>query len=436
MKFSRNLQSIYSIKYILLYYKYYMKQYFPFLLIFWVAPLLSQNYYPCSCLLPEKFVPAVTSVEQIPVRSSLDAYSSNLLTMYYGQQKVTLLGLKDSTSVGDRKVYTLVSLEDGTQGWVEYAKIVPCGEGKVIAKNITAYKDNERSELSGYAFRSGEPVVATETVGDLIYVYSKNKTKKGWVSVYDIMSGKDEFQVAILLEKALQSKDAYSRKMALQQLQEKVAGNMQMYPIVQSEYWQVADATPPPPTPMPVPVPIYAANESRGLQEKKVQKAAPTTTPTQSSLTLVAAPQKQNKPAPSQTHIAQNRSITEKPVTSAKTTQERGITEKPAANKTVETPVKRDVAKPQANYQKNAEKYPLAKTAKIAPDKIFTCLHPKLPIGTKVRVPLLGNAGYVVMEVVGKSAMNAVEMSDASIKRIFGNQIPQKVEVQYFTTSK
>ncbi len=411
--------------------------------------LSAQSYYPCSCLLPEKYVPAVAATEQVVVRSDLDFNAPLVATMYYGQEKVMLLGLKDSTQMRDSKMYSLVSLSDGTQGWVEYAKIVPCGEGKVIARNTTTFKDKEQAEASGFAFREGEPIIATETYQNLIYVYSKNKTKKGWVSVYDIFSGKDEFQVALQLEKALLSGEAYSRKTALEQLKANISSNMQMYPTVQKEYAQVANASPfpptpmpvpIPPTPMPVPIPVYAANQSRGLSEKKVVANTQNTTLTLvqennkiNSLTLVAAPK---KPISSPNTLAkintENRALPEK---NTKTIVP--IAEKPATSRgVITTHSKNTVTKPQGTYLKNTAKYTLLKTTKIAPDKVFSCLHPTLPVGTKVRVSLIENAGYVIMDVVGKAAAGNVEMSDASIKRIFGSQVPQKIEIQYFTISK
>ncbi len=415
-----------------------MKKTVLFLWILTSFSLFAQNYYPCSCLLPEKYVQAVSVTEQIAVRSSLDAHTPNLITMHYGQEKVMLLGQKDSITLGDRRVYTLISLEDGTQGWVEYAKIVPCGAGKVIAQNTGSYKDRNKEEASGYAFRAGEAVIATETSGDLIYVYSKNKSKKGWVSVYEVISGNQEFLAGISLEKALVSNSVYGRKVALEQLQSSINSNMRIYPIVQNEYAQVANATPPPSNL----VPVYAANASRGLHERPAMMPVPTAPKPALSerpalVPVPAAPKpatrSAEKPSSSLTLVTPS-----KPAVSAKTMPEKPVkqavtpTEKPATNRGIaEMPVKKAVAKP----QKNTEKYVLAKTSKIAPDKVFACLHPKLPVGTKVRVPLTGNAGYVVMEVLGKSAANTVEMSDATIKRVFGNQIPQKVEVQYFTVS-
>ena len=418
-----------------------MKKTISFLCLVGFSSLFAQNYYPCGCLLPEKYVPAVAAVEQVVMRSDLNPSAPLITTMHYGQEKVMLLGLKDSVEMRDNKVYTLVSLGDGTQGWVEYAKIVPCGEGKVIARNTTAFKDKEQAEASGFAFREGEPIIATETYENLIYVYSKNKTKKGWVSVYDIFSGKDEFQVALQLEKALLSGEAYSRKMALEQIKAMISSNMQIYPTVQKEYAQVANASPLPPTPMPVPIPVYAANQNqaRGLGEKKVvaKTENPSLTPVGekakiNALTLVAAPKKVSTPSNAAKTNTENRALPEK-----KANPIIPIAERPVASRgATTTPAKNTAAKPQGTYLKNTAKYALVKTSKIAADKVFTCLHPTLPVGTKVRVPLVGNAGYVVMEVAGKASAGNVEMSDASIKRIFGSQIPQKIEVQYFTVSK
>lgn len=412
---------------------------------------LGQSYYPCSCLLPEKYVPLVAFVNEAPVRDMPSKDGAIIAKLHFGQERATNLDIKEEVlEEGKKRTYRKIRTGEGEEGWVNLDQIVLCGQGRVVNQETIGSRIADKGN-DNVSFFAGEPVIVTETEGNYMLAYSKDKTKNAWIPISNLIDGIDEIKTALLYAQAHQTKDPATRLQRLSNLKQYTNKNLQIYSIIEQNH-AIAAAN------MPASMPANVAQiENREIAEasmgntKSTKKIRGITTKSPDTKKTIAenvaatrdmTPKKET--AVSIDKVLQNSSSSKSKKTETKKVLEDANTDTREAaspsllstNKAkiaVNPTMKRETYSLCTQYWKYSEKLTL-KTLSANKESEWVCNHPTLPIGTKVHLAIPDNAGFVVLNVIGKSAKEgSIEIPATIISRLFGDTQPEEVQTSFYT---
>lgn len=374
--------------------------------------LYSQEYYACDCLLPEKYAPAVSSTEKLPVLSLPDG--KVLKVFQFGQEKMVNLDImSDYKGVKYKKVRT----GDGAEGWVAANSITLCGQGRVVRQNTRSFKDSLQTE-KGASFFSAEPVIITKTQFQMALTESKDKKRKGWLPVEYLMEGDKEVAYALEFDRIM-SEPASERKLNDMELLKNKAKGSEMLGYIEEQYFYLKKMSS---------LPAAVVAERGGEASKVVQ------TPPQKSVETKPQP----KVLPKEKAV-----IKEKLLTASSGNKSIVSTKDPSASVSNSATAERSVPviagiqreKQQMGnnvYWKNKGDLKLVITNQDSDE--LTCYHPFLPVNSVIYIPVPDNSGKIALRVIGKSRENdKLFISQKTADRIFGEAIPDFTEIIYFT---
>lgn len=372
----------------------------------------SQDYYPCFCLLPEKYAPAVSNVERLPLLSSPGG--NTLRVLHFGQERMTNL---DIVSESGGVIYTKVRAQEGEEGWVAKKFISMCGQGRVIRQNTSAFKDFDNQEKGTY-FYAAEPVIITETKNQKAFAESKDKKRSGWVPLEYLIEGEKEVEYAVELERIM-GEPLYEKKVkAMESLKSKSKGS-EMLGFIEEQYTYLKR----------MPPPTVASIASRGTEDQK-QSAPP----------QVSLPQPQKQPTEKVKPLVKERMLSASPQVQTKASAPANA-EKPTKDNSM--PSDRALASIKGlkrekqtvgntTYWKNEINMKLVMTNQNTDD--FTCYHPFLPLHSTVYIAIPDNAGKIALKVIGNSKENdKLFITKQTANRIFGEIVPEVMEVYYYS---
>jgi len=370
------------------------------------------------CLLPLLGLSqnGVTAWESIGIRIAPDKTSQQIGTVRFGTDIMKMTDEKEEVEEDKKqRTYLKVVLADGTEGWINDYLIIPNGEGAVIIKQTPVFKNPKTSNetLKNWTFEAGDPVIKTDVAGDYAYIYSERKEKKGWVPLKCLAVSPSEVKVAMLLKKALAETDEKAKMKSLQNIRN-MSGleDLKMVKVVERSFQKVVNGVDMPDNP--------DESKERGGDEVAEQ-------PAQRDLTPEKPAKKDSvKPKP-QPPVAQSKPM-------------------PVANNISFVPTSLDASKISADAQKDkvqaqnqhywkySETLLLVEIEDEDETSAFRCYHNYLPEGTKILVKLPEEAGFLECMVVGGlKTQKGLGFTAAAIKRIFGENPPAEVEIQFFT---
>lgn len=335
---------------------------------------------------------AVTAWERIGIMIAPSKTSTQIAAIRFGVDPVTLTDEKIQVQEDRKRTYVKVVLPDGTMGWVNEYLMIPNGEGALIRQTTDVFQNpvDGITMVRGVAFEAGEPVVKSEFNGAYAFVYGRDRKKSGWVRVESLIFDAREIRTALLLQKAKEEKNIAKRIEKLDEIRN------------QSDFSSFEIA--------------YLVNNE--LSEAQSLFASGTTT------------------------IADNRDVVmttatpTKPMrggdfSTAKTWSERVIKPGDALENVLVVGDK--------VYSRNEQKLSLIQVTDPTRSNstAFTCYHKSLPIGSKIQMFFPDNPGFIELEVIGNLKQNdGLGFAAGTIKRLFGDQIPESVNIQYFTEVK
>lgn len=375
----------------------------------------AQGYYACSCLLPEKYAPAVANRETV---SLLNYPSGNLVkTLHFGQEQ--LMNLEEPTAVGG-VIYKKIRTSNGEEGWVRAKEITLCGQGRVIAQRLRAYKDSLMSG-KGSEFFAGEPVLITENFNGLFLAESKDKKRKGWISDVFLIAGEKEVKTAIVLEK-INNEPKYDKKIKALEMLKKESEGSALSSLIHEQY-HFLELLPP-----------STQYASRSTENNVTVVAKTTETPRTSSQTtnyaqkpFIRERKLNNK---EETSNPKTENALQKPL--LKATPASKALPIPEKNIAIHTNVQREKVVTANPYWKNTES--LALVLMEVYDEELTCYHPTLPLNSKVYIPLPDKGGVIALNVIGKSKdEKKIYLPKLVAERIYGTNKPQIIDIIYYT---
>lgn len=392
-------------------YLFFMKKNVRYLLLFGFIlsqfALHAQDYYPCGCLLPEKFMPATTHYYALPIYRQPSSTSEQVAEIHFGNEKVILTG--EPVEGEKQQKMIAVSMEDGTTGWTNYHALIPCGKGGVIQSQTRAFKESNSSTPSNVQFQAGEPVITTEVQGNRVFTYSKDKKRQGWVAQNEILTGEEEINAAIALSKALTITTYEKRLQNIEALIQQLHPELQMFAIAHEIYnKEKAQKN----TSMPAALTVVETEErSIAVAPKQPKKSA--------SPSVII-----EKPLKKKTQATQ-----ESPAVSVET-REIPVNVKFADNQTLHAGTEKKAIGRNWEY---VETWEYRTKGSATQSKFWVCYHPYLPKGARVLVEIPDGVGVVEMEVIGTSTDSEwlefpKEVTDALFQKSNGT-----TRIRYYT---
>lgn len=400
------------------------------------SQVIGQSYYACSCLLPEKYVPLVTCINEAPVREIPSKDGKIITKLHFGQERATNLDEKEEViEEGKKRTYAKIRTGEGLEGWVNLHHIILCGQGRVVNQETIGSRIADQGN-DNVSFFAGEPVIVTETEGNYMLAYSKDKTKNAWIPIFNLIDGIDEIKTALLYAQAYTTTDVATRLQRLSNLKQYTNKNLQMYAIIDQNYSVAAGNTPT----------AVAQIENREITElstvptspSKKHRGMPTQSPNNKKDIPKAITETRDIIAKKQTAVSIDKVLQNttkaKKVEAKKEPEVLKTDARLVATKAKVNPsMKRETYSLCTQYWKYSEKLTL-QTLTANKDAEWVCNHPTLPIGTKVHLAIPDNAGFVVLKVIGKSAnAGSIEIPATIISRLFGDTQPQEVQTSFYT---
>jgi len=310
---------------------------------------------------------------KVPLRQGPGKTGAYVSRVFFGEQ-VEKLG-EEAYVPEEKRTYVRVRTTDGKSGWVHEYLFVPSGTAAVVLQAGQIYdRPNTPSTITMKSFEPGEIVVMENAVGDWVHLVGREKKKAGWIKgLHKITVDQRDIEFATLLASAREDKPGPKQQEKLAALLEAAqqAGSV-LTPLIAS---------------------LRAGSEgnpeliaSRGDEAIRVS-------PSQSSLVLPRA-----IPADLRTETVRD----------------------PFSGQLREETIE------------SGSIYPIQGPA--SPRTPFYAYHKTLPIGSRVFLRLPGDQGVVALEIVNRlreDNPHMLGMSPASITLLFGDKVPETVQISY-----
>lgn len=328
---------------------------------------------------------AVTAWDRVGVMNAPAKTSSQIATLYFGTDVVNVTDETIQVQEDRKRTYVKVVLTDGATGWINQYLLISNGEGAVVKQTTGVFQNpvDGITMMRGLEFEAGEPVIKTEFNGAYAYVYSKERKKSGWIPVESLIFSEDELKMALALQKAKDEKNISKRLQKLEEIRSQA--NFSFSPLA------------------------YLVDKAL-VQSQEL--AANTITSEQETRDLAMA-----SATPSNSKRGAPQAMTERVIKPGDKLEESILMNGQVFSKHQQQLSLIQVVNPQ-------------KTNSTA----LECYHKTLSVGSKLQMFLPDNPGFIEFEVIGNLTKNeGLGFTAGTIKRVFGETIPDAVTVQYFT---
>lgn len=328
---------------------------------------------------------AVTAWDRVGVMNAPAKTSNQIAAINFGTDVVNVTDETIQVQEDRKRTYVKIVLADGTTGWINQYLLIPNGEAAVVKQTTGVFQNpvDGITMMRGLEFEAGEPVIKTEFNGAYAYVYSKERKKSGWIPVESLIFSVDELKMALALQKAKSEKNISKRLQKLAEIRNHASFSL-------SPLAYLVDKT---------------VAESQELVANNI-----TTEQETRDLAMVTPNVSNIKRGTPQGMI------------------ERVI--KPGDKLEESILINGEV------FNKHQQQLSLIQV--VNPQKpnstAFECYHKTLTVGSKLQMFLPDNPGFIEFEVVGNLTQNeGLGFTAGTIKRVFGETIPESVSIQYFT---
>ena len=113
-----------------------------------------------------------------------DGQTNYITGLEYGEM-VEILGSFDTLKNEENRVYMLVKLQDGQEGWVNEYLFEKHGKRAAVTKEVEVYRRPDFMTLRNVSLLPGEIVVALDEKDGWLHVSGREKKKKGWIRLND-----------------------------------------------------------------------------------------------------------------------------------------------------------------------------------------------------------------------------------------------------------
>lgn len=328
---------------------------------------------------------AVTAWDRVGVMSAPAKTSTQIAAIHFGNDVVNVTDETIQVQEDRKRTYVKIVLADGTTGWINQYLLIANGEGAVVKQTTGVFQNpvDGITMMRGLEFEAGEPVIKTEFNGAYAYVYSKERKKSGWIPVESLIFSEDELKMALALQKAKDEKNVSKRLQKLDEIRSQA--NFSFSPLA------------------------YLVDKAV-VQSQEL--AANTITAEQDTRTLAMA-----SPNTPKNIRGATQTMTERVIKPGDKLEESVLINGQVFNK----------------HQQQLSLIQVVNPQKIN-NTALECYHKTLAIGSRLQMFLPDNPGFIEFEVVGNLTQNeGLGFTAGTIKRIFGETIPESVIVQYFT---
>ena len=145
-----------------------------------------------------------------------DGQTNYITGLEYGEM-VEMLGPLDTLRNEGNRVYMLIKLQDGQEGWVDEYLFEKNGKRAVVTQEVEVYRRPDFMTLRNVSLQPGEIVVAMEEKDGWLHVSGREKKKKGWIRLDDnyLSLQNRDVELANYLYKAMQLRSSEERMQRL-----------------------------------------------------------------------------------------------------------------------------------------------------------------------------------------------------------------------------